>query len=77
MNKAKQPSPEIPEVKVGETIIIAAARAALAKERQQRAIECGKEINAILKKYNCDLVAIPMINKEGKIVAQSQVMAKE
>jgi hypothetical protein len=65
-----------PEVKVDREKIVAAARQALAEERQQRAIDCGKEVNEILKKYNCDLIAVPMI-KEGRIVAQAQVVAKE
>ena len=66
-----------PEVKLNRAITVAAARAAIAKEKQDRAVECGKEINAILKKYNCDMIAVPMINREGRIVAQSQITAKE
>jgi hypothetical protein len=77
--KRKPPSPEIaePEVIIDKGITVQAARQAIAQERQQRALECSKEINTVLKKYNCELFAVPMINTEGRIVAQAQIASKE
>jgi hypothetical protein len=46
-------------------------------ERQKRAVDCGKELTALLQKFNCEIVAVPMINNEGRIIAQSQIVAKE
>ena len=76
--KPKPSSAEIskPEVKVDQSITIAAAKAAIAQEKQARAEACGKEITATLKKYNCELIAKPIITEDGKITAMAQVRAK-
>jgi hypothetical protein len=66
-----------PEVKVDKAITVEAARQAIAMERQKRAVDCGKELTALLQKFNCEIVAVPMINNEGRIIAQSQIVAKE
>ena len=65
------------EVKVDKSITVEVARQAIAQERQKRAVDCGKELTALLQKFNCEIVAVPMINNEGKIIAQSQIVAKE
>lgn len=74
MNTTKK---QIPEVIIDKEITVQAARQAIAQERQKRAVECGKELNALLQKFNCEIVAVPMINNEGRIIAQSQIVAKE
>jgi hypothetical protein len=73
----KPPSALKSEVTVDKEITVQAARAAIAQERQQRALDCSRELNAILKKYNCDLIAAPMFTKDGTVVAQAQIIAKE
>jgi hypothetical protein len=66
-----------PEVIIDKEITVQAARQAITQERQKRAVDCGKELTALLQKFNCEIVAVPMINNEGRIIAQSQIMAKE
>jgi hypothetical protein len=68
---------EKPEVIIDKAITIAAAKAALIKEKQARQIPCAKEIEKILEKYNCRLIAVPMFTNDGRIVAQAQIASKE
>lgn len=74
--KPKPPSPHMPEVVVDKEITVAAARAALLKEKLDRQMACGHEIEDILKKYNCELIAVPMITDDGRIMAQARIGSK-
>ena len=62
-----------PEVIVNKDITVAAAKAALLKEKQDRQKACKQEIEKILDKYNCQLSAIPIFTNDGRIVAQAQI----
>ena len=68
---------EKPEVIIDKVITVAAAKEALVKEKQVRQEACAKEIEKILKTYNCQLVAIPMFTRDGRIVAQAQIASNE
>jgi len=52
------------------------AQAALDAERQARAERAHEEIKAALAKYKCDMVAVPQITPEGRVVAVVQVIAR-
>ena len=65
-----------PEVIVNKDITVAAAKAALIKEKWDRQVVCKKEIEKILDKYNCQLIAVPMFTNDGRIVAQAQIASK-
>jgi len=69
-------SPKIPEVIVDKAITVAVAKAALLKEKQDRQQACKQEIENILNKYNCQLIAIPMFTNDGRIIAQAQIASK-
>jgi predicted ATP-dependent serine protease len=45
--------------------------------KEQQAQECGKEIEAVLKKHGCILVGVPSITKDGRITAHVQLVAGE
>jgi hypothetical protein len=74
--KPKSLPPGTSEVGVDKEITVAAAKAALLKEKQDRQVACIQEIDKILKKYNCELFALPMITKDGRITAQAQIGSK-
>lgn len=52
-------------------------RAALIANRERRAQACYAAVLAILAEHNCDIVAIPAIAPDGRIVAKVQIIAKE
>ena len=56
-----------------ETVSVEEARTMLALEEQQRVQTCYSEIQQVLQKYNCQLVALPQITQEGRIIAVAQV----
>ena len=76
IRKSKSLPLEASEVVVDKEITVAAARAALLKEKRDRQVACGQEIEKILKKYNCELIAMPMITNDGRITAQAQIGSK-
>jgi len=61
------------EVKIDKDITVAAAKAALIKEKQDRQNACKQELQKILDKYNCQLIAVPFFTNDGRIVAQAQI----
>ena len=46
------------------------------KYRTERVNDCSRKIAEILETYNCDLVAVPQINADGRIVAIVQLVFK-
>jgi len=52
------------------------AAALVEADRQRRVQAAAEAVAAALREHNCDLVAVPMITPDGRIVAQVQVMAK-
>ena len=54
----------------------AEAAAVIAADQERRARLVGEAIAAILKEYDCDLIATPFITSDGRINAQVQVVAK-
>ena len=52
------------------------AKAAIAADQERRARLAGDAIAAILKEYDCDLIATPFITADDRINAQVQVVAK-
>ena len=65
------------KVIVDKAITVAAAKEALIQEKQARQKACVKEIEKILKIYNCQLVAVPLFTRDGRIVAQAQIASNE
>jgi len=49
----------------------------IAAFRQQRMKECGEKLAALLTEYRCDLVAVPQITVDGRIVAVVQLASKD
>jgi hypothetical protein len=45
--------------------------------KEQTAVECGRELEAVLKKHGCVLVGVPSITKDGRITAHVQLVAGE
>lgn len=52
------------------------ARAALKDDQDARTKATVSAIEAALKEFSCDLVAIPAISADGKIVASIQIIAR-
>ena len=52
------------------------AKAALKEDQDARTKATASAIEAALKEYSCDLVAIPAISADGKIVASIQIIAR-
>jgi hypothetical protein len=44
--------------------------------RQKRAEKCWQEIQKLLVKHNCVLVAQPSFTQEGRVVANITIMAR-
>lgn len=61
---------------------IKAAREAAAKEMQERAEKCGREVDVILRKYDCAIQAYPVLHQSqmgdgtATIGARSSIMAR-
>jgi len=51
------------------------ARKMIEEEKQQRAAACMAEIDATLKRHNCQIVTRPIIDDQGRIVATAQIVA--
>ena len=45
----------------------------LEQDKAERLQNCKSEIEAILQKHKCQLVAIPRFDIEGKVIAEVQV----
>ena len=52
------------------------ARAALDADRQQRAERCAQRIAALLEAERCQIVAVPQLTADGRIVAAVQIVAQ-
>lgn len=52
------------------------AQALLEADRQQRSEQASAAIRAILEQYTCDLVAVPQLTADGRIVADIRVVAR-
>jgi hypothetical protein len=48
---------------------------AIEQDKAERARLCMAAIQAALEEHGCQLVAVPQINAEGRIVAQVQLVA--
>lgn len=59
-----------------QIVDVATAQAALDADRTQRAGAAGREIQAVLAKYRCQIVAVPQLTQDGRIVAVSQIVAQ-
>jgi len=61
---------------MADQITTEAARAALAREKQERVEKCNQEIADVLKKHNCDLIPRVVI-VGGQIASDIQIVAKD
>lgn len=52
-------------------------KAELEKERKQRAENCAKAIDAVLKEYNCTLAPQAFITQQGTVSANVGILANE
>lgn len=55
---------------------IDAAQKVLEEEKAQRARDCADALQKVLAEFNCDLLALPYIDSEGRTRAQPQIQAK-
>jgi hypothetical protein len=59
-----------------QVVDVATAQAALDADRTQRAEAAGREIQAVLQRHRCQLVAVPQLTQDGRVVAVSQIVAQ-
>lgn len=52
-------------------------RRAILEERQRRMALCAEELQALMEKHDCYLVALPRIDDDGRIVADVAVKPNE
>jgi hypothetical protein len=52
------------------------AQAALDADRQARAQAATAAVLAVLKRFRCEIVAVPQITVDGRIVTETQVVAR-
>ena len=45
----------------------------LEQDKAERLQNCRNEIEVILQKHKCQLVALPQINVEGRVIAEVQI----
>jgi len=53
------------------------ARAVLNETRKQKLAQCREEVNEVLERHNCRLVATPQITEDGRIVAPVGIVLVE
>jgi len=53
------------------------ARAALKEARETRLRQCMEEVNEVLARHKCRLVATPQITEDGRIVAPVGIVPVE
>lgn len=58
------------------TYDVGAAQATLDADRKRRVETCVAELEAILERYRCTIVAVTRLSGDGRIVAQVQVIAQ-
>lgn len=59
-----------------DTLTVQDAQARLEADRQQRSQEVSEKVRDILAQYGCDLVALPQITADGRIVADIRIVAR-
>lgn len=59
-----------------ESLTVQDAQAMLKADQQRRSEAAGAALRAILEQYTCDLVAVPRLTTDGRIVATIQVVAR-
>ena len=52
------------------------AKMVLEADRMHRMTLCSEEIAAVLKRHGCQLVAVPMLSPDGRVVARVQVVGE-
>lgn len=64
------------ETEDSDSIDIGAAQAAIEADRKRRAEAAARALQAVLARYRCQLVAVPQLTTDGRIVAVSQIVAE-
>ena len=59
-----------------ENMTVQEAQQLLDIHRHQRSEQAGAAIRAVLEQYTCDLVAVPQITADGRVVADVRVVAR-
>lgn len=52
------------------------AQAMIETDRQQRSAQASAALRALLEQYACDLVAVPQLTTDGRIVADIRIVAR-
>jgi len=65
------------EAVVNDVMDAKAARETIAADRQRRANACLEEIQRLLQKHRCKLVAQMAISEDGRIVARPLIVADQ
>lgn len=61
---------------MSDTITPTAAAALLEADKQRRVQAAAEAIQVALREHNCDLVALPQIAADGRVVAVVQIVAR-
>lgn len=59
-----------------DNLAVYEAQQVLDANRQQRSEQASAAIRAVLEQYTCDLVTVPRITPDGRIIADIQVVAR-
>ncbi len=59
-----------------ETITPTEAAALVAADKQRRINAAAEAVAAVLREHQCDLVAVPQITPDGRVVAVVQIVAR-
>jgi hypothetical protein len=59
-----------------ESMTVQEAQAMIETDRQQRSAQASAALRALLEQYACDLVAVPQLTGDGRIVADIRIIAR-
>lgn len=59
-----------------ENMTVQEAQQLLDLHRQQRSEQASAAIRAVLEQYTCDLVAVPQLTADGRIIADIRIVAR-
>jgi len=61
---------------MSDEVTLEQARQAMADDEQRRMTAAAQAIKEVLAEHRCEIVAVPQIAQDGRIVAVVQVVAK-
>lgn len=61
---------------MNDNITAEQARKLLEQDEQARSNAAAQQIQAVLAEHNCQLIAMPQITADGRVVATAQIVAR-